>query len=87
VYQHADYNADLKARGVLMANDSLKSSAVRFHKHDGTHGCSMVPSRPRSSSAVFLLDVTPAAGVVFANACPAAEGHDRGETGLLRVSR
>ena len=77
VYQRMlDYNADLKARGVLMASDSLKSSAVRFHKHDGTSRVLDGPftEAPELIGGFFLLDCdTREQALAFANACPAAE--------------
>jgi hypothetical protein len=71
-----DYSADLRARGLLIASDSLKSSAVRLQKHNGS---SRVLDGPFTEAkeligGFFLLDCdTREQALAFAHACPAAE--------------
>jgi len=77
VYQRMlDYTAALRKRGVLVASDSLKREAVRFHKHAGEGQLIDGPFTESKEliGGFFLLNcATREEALRLADECPAAQ--------------
>ena len=77
VYQRMlDYTADLKAKGVLLASNSLKAERARFHKHEGRGRVTDGPfteAKELIGGFFYLNCETREQALVLADRCPAAD--------------